>query len=81
MKMELQEAIHAAHDTIMQYATVDFPLIPVYYKGLMYKKGVRNYFSKNALPPAVRMKRLAPSDDKRSALRCRIHQVRDLDVY
>jgi hypothetical protein len=29
-------------------------------KGLMYKKGVRNYISKNAWPPAVRMKRLAP---------------------
>jgi len=50
MKMELLEAIHAAYDTIMQYATVDFRFILVYYKGLIHKKGVRNYISKNACP-------------------------------
>jgi hypothetical protein len=79
--MELLEAIHAAYDTIIQYATVDFRFIRVYYKNLIYKKGVRNCISKNACPPAVRMKRLAPSDDKRAALRGRICQVRDLKSY
>ena len=52
--MELLEAIHAAHDTIMQYVTVDFRFILVYYKALTHKKGVRNYISKNACPPAVK---------------------------
>jgi hypothetical protein len=50
MKMELLEAIHAAYDTIIQYATVCSRFIRVYYKGLIYKKGVRNYISKNACP-------------------------------
>jgi len=39
MKMELLEAIRAAYDTTVQYATVDFRFILLYYKGLMYKKG------------------------------------------
>ena len=38
MKMELLEAIHAAYDTTIQCATVDFRFILVDYKGLMYKK-------------------------------------------
>jgi hypothetical protein len=50
MKMELLEAIHAAYDTIMQYATVDFRFILVYYKDLIHNNGVRNCISKNACP-------------------------------
>jgi hypothetical protein len=79
MKMEVREAIPEAHAPLYRPQLLNLGLYESVIKGLMYKKGVRNYISKNCCPPpAVRMKRLAPCDDKRAALHSRMRQVRDL---